>query len=286
LRLHGSGYDVIHVHNYAAFPALAAAYATDRPLIFTPYYHGIGHTPAAKALHVPYDWFAKRIFTRSAYILCVSNAEVNLVIRDHPVVASRVSNVGIGIDGEAVLGGTPFQVNRPVVLLMGRLEAYKQIERAIQAFAICNSDADMVIIGTGPERDRIRARVDELEIGNRVQMLGYVNDAEVRRWQRTAKVMMSLSIAESFGLGVAEAALAGARVVASDIPAHREVAAMAGDAFDFVPPGALAADVATVLRRALSAPSVRGHGCTFPTWPEVSERTLDFYNMAISRLPD
>jgi glycosyltransferase involved in cell wall biosynthesis len=282
LRRHGHQYDVIHAHNFHAFPALAAALATDAPLVFTPYYHGIGHTPAAKALHIPYDRVANRIFARSSYVLCVSGAEVDLLRRDYPAFGSRVHRVGIGIDTEGIGRAVPFQRDHPVLLVMGRLEAYKHVESAVEAFALCNREADMVIVGKGPQRDQILALVDRLGVGDRVEILGYVDDGDARRWQRTANVVMSLSSVESFGLGVAEAAVAGARIVASDIPAHRDVAAVAGGNFEFVPLGATPAAIAEVLGRALDVPHDPDRDSSLPSWREVAERIREFYEKAVA----
>ena len=58
----------------------------------------------------------------------------------------------------------------------------------------------------------------------RVSFRGQVSDGELRRWQRTATSTLSLSAREAFGLVLLEAAVAGSRVVASDIPAHAELA--------------------------------------------------------------
>ena len=52
-----------------------------------------------------------------------------------------------------------------------------------------------------------------------------MSDDVLRRWQRTADVVVSLSTRESFGLSLAEGIAAGAAIVASEIPAHREMAA-------------------------------------------------------------
>jgi len=277
LRHNGPSYDVIHVHSFHAIPALAACAATDQPIVFSPYYHGRGHTIPARLLHLIYDKLAKRIFERSSFIFCLTDAEVQTVTRDYPASASRVRKVGAGIDVDLIRQAEPFDVDRPIVLLVGRLEAYKNIDRAVEAFAICDCDADMVIIGSGPERGRIIDLANELGIGSRVRMLGYVDDAVARSWQRTATVVMSLSAVESFGLGAAEAAVAGARVLVSDIPAHRDVAAMAGDMFEFVDLGSKNTVVADVLRRALLAPRLPNTNCTFPTWREVSIRISEFY---------
>jgi glycosyltransferase involved in cell wall biosynthesis len=277
LRQNGDAYDVIHVHSFHASAALAACQATNQPIVFTPYYHGVGHTLLARILHLLYDKLATKIFTRSSYVLCLSDAEAKIVSSDYPECVSRVRKVGAGIDVEGIRQTLPFEVDRPIVLILGRLEVYKHIDRAIEAFAMCNCDADMVIIGSGPERSHIISLVNELGVGSRVRILGYVDDAEARRWQRTATVVMSLSAFEAFGLVVAEAAVAGARVVASDIPAHREVAAMAGSSFELVDVGLKNIEVASVLRRALLAPRLPVADCTFPTWHEVGVRVSEFY---------
>jgi len=277
LRQNGDVYDVIHVHSFHGIPALVACQATNRPIVFTPHYHGVGHTFPARILHLLYDKLATKIFTRSSYVLCVSDAEATIVVRDYPESVSRVHKVGAGIDLEGIRQALPFDVERPIVLLMGRLESYKHIDRAVEVFAACECDADMVIIGSGPEKSFIMSLVDKLGVGSRVHILGYVDDSEARRWQRTASVVMSLSAFEAFGLAVAEAAVAGARVVASDIPAHREVAAMAANSFELVDLGMMDSEIATVLRRALKAPRVLNADFTFPTWGEVGARVSAFY---------
>ena len=80
-------------------------------------------------------------------------------------------------------------------------------------------------VPTGQALERL-AR--DLEIVGRVSFRGQVSDGEVRRWQRTATSTMSLSAREAFGLVLLEAAVAGSRVVASDIPAHAELAQRLG----------------------------------------------------------
>ena len=84
---------------------------------------------------------------------------------------------------------------------------------------------DLVILGTGPEEPRLRQLVEDEGLSGSVRLLGGVSDEDLRRWQRTAAVVVSLSTRESFGLSLAEGITAGAAIVASDIPAHREMAA-------------------------------------------------------------
>jgi len=282
LRQNRRQYDVVHAHNFHGSPAWMAAMATDCRFVFTPYYHGGGHTPSSKLLHRPYDVMARRILKRASFVLCVSDAERSQLVRDYPTVEGRTYRVGIGVDIEGIVNAVPFELDQPVVLVTGRLEAYKQVERVIEAFALCSVDAQLIVIGTGPLKDQIAGRVHQLGIDDRVQMLGRLDDASTRRWQRSAKTVVSLSTSESFGLGIAEAVVAGARVVVSDIPAHREVSSMSGGVFEFVPADADADDIATALGRALSAPPPIGGEWTVPSWREVARLNLDYYEKAVS----
>jgi glycosyltransferase involved in cell wall biosynthesis len=61
-----------------------------------------------------------------------------------------------------------------------------------------------------------------------VRFTGAVSDEELRHWWASASLYATASSQEAFGIGLAEALVAGLPVVASDIPAHREVIRRAG----------------------------------------------------------
>ena len=266
-------------------PTLFAATQTASPLVFTPYYHGGGHSKISAALHVPYRMTTHRIFSRSSAVLCISDAERERVVRDYPEVAERAFTLGIGVDADAIMRAEPYTPERPVVLSVGRLEAYKQVVRSIESFARVDHAAEMVIIGKGPEEERIADVIRELDLGSRVRMVGYLGDEEVRRWQRTASVVVSLSREESFGLGLAESAMAGARIVASDIPAHREVSTMSGQKFTFVDPDAGTGDIADAVTGALRDPAGDDRSWSIPTWEDVARWTIVHYYWVMENEP-
>jgi glycosyltransferase involved in cell wall biosynthesis len=128
------------------------------------------------------------------------------------------------VDTQALLAAEPFETDRPIVLIAGRLEPYKRVDTAIRAFASMRKDAQLVVCGTGSHRSALERLAQELGITTRVSFRGPVSDGELRRWQRTATSTLSLSAREAFGLVLLEAAVAGSRVVASDIAAHAELA--------------------------------------------------------------
>ena len=217
-------FDVIHAHSFHAAPAMMAATVPKVPLVFTPHFHAVGHTRVASTIHTVYDPLATLLFRRAACVTCVSAAEAELVLRRYPFVQHRLSIVPLGVDTDALLAATPMKTDRPVILVAGRLEPYKRVDLAIQAFARMREDARLVICGTGSHRPALERLVRELELTDKVSFLGQVSDEELRRWQRTATSTLSLSEREAFGLVLLEAVVAGSRVVASDIPAHAELA--------------------------------------------------------------
>ena len=81
----------------------------------------------------------------------------------------------------------------PVVLVAGRLEPYKQVGLAIAALALTGPEPDLVVLGAGSDLAALRKAAAVAGISDRVQFKGRVSDAELRRWQRSASVVLTLS---------------------------------------------------------------------------------------------
>ncbi len=220
--------DVIHAHSFHAVPAMMAASVPKVPLVFTPHFHAVGHTRIASAVHTVYDPLAALLFRRADRVTCVSMAEFELLTRRYPSVGPRLSIIPPGVDTQALLAAEPFESDSPIVLVAGRLEPYKRVDTAIRAFASMRKDAQLVVCGTGSHRPLLERLSRELGIAAMVSFRGQVSDEELRRWQRTATSTLSLSSREAFGLVLLEAAVAGSRMVASDIAAHAELAQRLG----------------------------------------------------------
>jgi glycosyltransferase involved in cell wall biosynthesis len=241
-------FDVIHAHSFHAVPAMMAATVPKVPLVFTPHFLPTGGTRVASTVHTVYDPLATLLFRRADKVTCVSVAESELLLRRYPFIEPRLSVVPLGADIQALVAAEPFDADCPIVLVAGRLEAYKRVDTAMRAFARMRSeDAQLVVCGTGSHLSTLERLVRELGVAGRVSFRGQVSQEELRRWQRTATVTLSLSGMECFGLVLLEAAVAGSRVVASDIPAHAELANRVGLAdarMALVPPDVAAAAAA------------------------------------------
>jgi glycosyltransferase involved in cell wall biosynthesis len=274
LRRQRHRYDVVHVHGYHSSVPLAAATAGISPLVFTPHYHGTGHSPLRKALHVPYRAIGSSIVARSQRIICVSQAEADLFLSHFPAARERIIVIPNGADLDRIGAAIPLPDVGSVVITGGRLQSYKQIDRIIEAMALAR-DLRLVITGDGPERSHLEALAERRDIRGRVNFLGRVDQDTLYRWYASAQVFCSMSSKEAMPVTILELLAAGARVVASDIPAHRDIRQRTQGTIILVPLNASPAVLAEALQLANRTP-VRAEQ-RIPTWDQVTATTLDLY---------
>jgi glycosyltransferase involved in cell wall biosynthesis len=119
----------------------------------------------------------------------------------------------------------PIARREPLVVYVGRLEAYKRIELVLEAVAQIAARRPAVrlaLLGRGAERPQLERRAVALGIRERVEFAGFVSDAERDAWLARARVCVCASRKEGFGLTVIEANAVGTPNVASDAPGLRD----------------------------------------------------------------
>jgi glycosyltransferase involved in cell wall biosynthesis len=276
---------LVHAHSYHATPSLHAAVAswwTRTPLVFTPHYHGTGHSPARSALHAPYRFFGARMVRHARQVICVSRTEQEVLGRHFgPHVLSRVIPNGVSVDEIVTARPHTRAPGRVLVLAVGRLESYKQIDRLVAALEHLPTHYEALIVGDGPERQRLEGLAARLGLRQRSHFVDHLARPELVSWYRAADVFVSLSRHEAFGLTLLEAAVAGSPLVISDIPAHREVAGYMADApISFVgtdcSPAELARTIQTVHESTLQQAG-RRTSLDVPTWDDMVDATLACY---------
>lgn len=275
LRAHAADYDVLHAHSYHALAALCAALGNRAPLVFTPHYHGTGHSRFRAALHPLYRPLGRTVMYRASAVVCVTSAERDLVLRDFPEVGTRTVVIPNGTDPRpSARRGAPGRIRR--ILCVGRLEQYKRVDRVIRAMTRLSPEHRLDVVGTGPAADRLRQLAASLGLAGRVVFHGRLDDAAFDSCVAQASAAVSASAHEAFGMSVADALAAGLPTVATPIPAHREVAGLAGDSawLRFADPedeAALAAALATAAATGRTRPAI------LPTWADVVDATRNIY---------
>lgn len=126
-------------------------------------------------------------------------------------------------------------------LVVGRLEKKKNITTLIRGFELfkgrrgIGDPFELVFVGEpGYGYSEMKKYFELSPHKEQIRQLGYVPDEEVAPLMSQATALFFPSWYEGFGIPNLEAMAAGAALVTSDIPAHREVV---GDAGLFVPPG-------------------------------------------------
>lgn len=283
LRRERQRYDVVHAHGYHSAAPLAATMAGATPLVFTPHYHGTGHSPLRKAIHIPYRAAGVAIAAHSNRIICVSRAEADLFLTHFPSARPRVTVIPNGADLGRIKAAEPFADAGLVVITGGRLQSYKQIDRIVEAMALTPPDLSLVVTGDGPERGALEALAEQRGVREKVRFIGRVDTDILYRWYATAEVFCSMSSNEAMPVTILELLAAGARVVASDIPAHRDIRDRTAGAITLVPLDADPEVLASALGRALEQSPETAQ--QIPTWDEVTTQTLDVYRGLTSAVP-
>jgi glycosyltransferase involved in cell wall biosynthesis len=272
-------FDVVHAHCTHPLLALAAARARPGRLVFSPL------APMERLLRWPYGGATRAAVYVATETICMSRSDAALLCRALPTAANRVRVVPEGVDMGAIRGASPFPTVSTLVLTVGRLLRHKRVDRAIAAMAGLVPAFELVVVGDGPARRRLKAYAADLQVSSRVRFAGRTSDADLHRWLKTARLVVALSEQEAFGLQVLEGVAAGRPVVASDIPAHREAGDYVADGgVTFVSPEGSPLEVADAIRAALAVP-VPAPVRPLPSWADVVDRTLALYEELLRRPP-
>ncbi len=113
-----------------------------------------------------------------------------------------------------------------VVLFVGRLSHEKKVDTLVRAFhriAQVLEDAQLVLVGGGPERRRLEQLCAELGIRDRVVFTGAIPRGEVIRYLAAADMFVLPSMMEGLPKALLEAMAMGKPIVATRAPGITEV---------------------------------------------------------------
>ncbi len=220
-------YNIVHAHSYHAFPALHAAMTKkENKFVFTPHYHGKGHSFVRNLLHKPYKPLGSKIFDKADAIICVSEYEKNLVLRNFNVNERIVHLIPNGVNFDEFKDIEKIKKSKDsskkVILYVGRLEKYKGLEYVVEALAKLDSEFILEIVGKGPYKQNIVKLANRLGVLNRICFYQDLSRRELIEKYAKADVFVLLSKHEAYGLAVAEALAAKTPCIVANEAALRE----------------------------------------------------------------
>ena len=183
-------------------------------------------------------------FGRAAMVSCVSRATRDAIVAANLAAPWKTVVIPNGIDS-AMSPNAESEADEVAARLLGprvpgaieivhvgSIEARKRIDLLLRVFAgIRQQNRDARLIRIGGELSAEHAKMTrELGISDRIATMPYVERRVLAAIYRRASILLLPSEAEGFGLPLLEAMACGCPVVASDLPALREVG---GDAASY-----------------------------------------------------
>ena len=174
------------------------------------------------------------IAREASRILTVSDASRNEIAQSRIFDGVEIVNAGQVVEYSAIPSEAPLPCGlkvRGFFLFCGSLEPRKNLVRLLRAYRQSAVDLPLVLVGpVGANGSVIQAEIGR---SKNVIRLGFLPREDLVRLISSARAVLFPSLAEGFGLPVAEAMAAGTAAMASEIASLREIA---GHAALFVDP--------------------------------------------------
>jgi glycosyltransferase involved in cell wall biosynthesis len=156
----------------------------------------------------------QRVYRRAAFV--ADSSSTAHALADVGITANRITTIRLGFDPVEIVGPP---APEPRFLVLGRLVPHKRVERALELWPRVRAKigGELVIVGDGPERDRLRAVA-----GEGVTFTGSVSDVAKGRELGAAWLLVHPAHHEGWGVVIIEAAAAGVPTIAYNVEGVRD----------------------------------------------------------------
>ncbi|MFS3126841.1 glycosyltransferase [Nocardioides sp. Bht2] len=215
-----------------------------------------------------------RAYRLADHIVSVSQRSLDDLHRLHPQMTATPSSVVH--HGADHVPQQEFRPHRGPAVAFAH-HTNKNPDLVLAAWALATATGvevpELLLVGTGSDRERLTARAVEHGVGDQVTMAPYLDDAAFADALADASAIVFPSSFEGFGLPVLEGMLASVPVVIGPEPATQEVAG----GWAAVAEGWSAAELLDAVQRACAydvqhLESARRHAASF-TWQRTVEQT-------------
>jgi len=226
--------DVLHTHLFEpSVVGLQASLIARTPVRVMTRHYSDYHTRIDKTWHVRLDQMCIRLYDD---VIAVSEHTARHLIEVEGAPPEKVHTVLNGFDTARVRIPDAAEIERlreelgaadaHLLVTVGRLHPEKGYEHLFGALPRISEQVDrpviLVVAGAGPFEGQFRRRVAELGCADQVRFLGFREDAT--SLIAAADVFVLASVAEAFGIAVAEALYVGTPVVATTVGGIPEIA--------------------------------------------------------------
>lgn len=218
------------------FPYFSIPILYNKPFVVTIHDLIINHFSTGKAstLIYPlylikrqaYKFIIKRAAQRAKKIITPSNATKEEVIKTLGIAENKIDVAyeasEVRFSDVKLKTETPEIFAKDYFLYIGNAYPHKNLDRLLKAFKkIENPNLKLILVG---QKDYFYKQFEAANESNNIIFYGKATDSELASLYANAIALVAPSLMEGFGLPVLEAMALKCLVVASDIPAFREIA--------------------------------------------------------------
>ncbi len=295
--------DLVH------FPYFSVPFFYNKPFVVTIHDLILHHFPTGQASTLPYLLFASKLFgykylikkaaQKAKKVITVSEATKKEIVDHLHIEPEKIVVTYEGVDTQVLsIKYKVSSIKKPYFLYVGNAYPHKNLDLLLQAFGqLVNSrDGFMVhskeiepkLVLVGKEDyfyKRLKERVKKMEIEKNIIFRSEISDGELSTLYQNALALIAPSKMEGFGLPGLEAMANSCLVVASDIPAHKEIYQDAAVYIDTKNPEDLFQKLTEILHfndvhqysKFINRGLIRVKDFS---WKKMAEQTLKIYNSA------
>ncbi len=283
-RLRNCNPKILHIHNVHDLPGpLAGLISNGHPLIFTTHFTGGLNSLLGRISFQAYRVLIRAVIKKVSLVVCVSRFETRLVLDAFPEAKGKIVIIPNGVDPDLFTKFHWSEPAEPVVLYVGRLETYKNVDKIITALSLLRSSRSklkLIVVGKGPEKTALLRLAEKLGVGNCVAWLEGLERSKLYQLYSSASVLVLPSGLEAFGLVAAEAISVGVPTIVANSSALSEFA-QAGLALPVGPSidgETIASRISQVLEDPKSFSPRLKNSELIASWETVAKTTFTFYD--------
>ncbi|ADI31992.1 glycosyltransferase family 4 protein [Staphylothermus hellenicus] len=212
-------HDVAHIHSaHAVLPVHAGLRLKQcNPslrLVFTPHYHGTGHTLTRRLLWNIFWRSRVNKLTQTADIIhSVSPYEAQLLQKHYPHIRHKIIVIPNGVD-EDVLNYKWKGQNSDYMIYAGRIEKYKRLELAVNLAK--QLGLRLIILGNGPHKNKLKEYAEKYYLG-KVEFHPPQPRQTYLRLLASSRYAVNLSKHEAYSIFIAESLAIGVPAIVTEV---------------------------------------------------------------------
>lgn len=279
------------------FPYFSIPIFYNRPFIMTIHDLIINHFSTGQASTLPgpiysfkklaYKFVVNRSAKKAKKIIAVSNATKDEIVDHLKINNNKISVVYEGVNQQLSVTTHEVATKGKYFLYVGNAYPHKNINRLLKAFKMLGREAKLIFVGREDYfYNKLRDEVGEMTLSLNVAFMQNATDEKLSSLYQNARALILPSLMEGFGLPALEAMANKCLVLASNIPALREIC---GDAAIYFDPYSVQ-DIAKKIKEANASDvscfdEKREKGLVrakFFSWEKMAKETLEIYESSTS----